>query len=72
MTTVVNGTTLPGFAAVAFLVARFIWDLARGADDARKRIAELEKKTAAGRSPTICWCTCGWTGSPRQVTIRGR
>ena len=49
MTTVVNGTTFPGFAAVAFLVARFIRDLASGADDARKRVAELEK----GRSRAL-------------------
>jgi hypothetical protein len=43
MTTVVNGTTFPGFAAVAFLVTRFIRDLASGADDARRRVAELEQ-----------------------------
>jgi hypothetical protein len=43
MTTVVNGTTFPGFAAVAFLVARFIRDLASGADAARKRVGELEQ-----------------------------
>ena len=42
MTTVVNATTFPGFAAVAFLVARFIRDLATGADAAKKRVAELE------------------------------
>jgi len=43
MTTVVNATTFPGFAALAFLVARFMRDLASGADAARKRVAELEQ-----------------------------
>jgi len=43
MTTVVNGLTFPGFAAVAFLVARFIRGVASDADDAKKRVAELEQ-----------------------------
>jgi signal transduction histidine kinase len=43
MTTVVNATTFPGFAAVAFLVSRFMRELASGADAARKRVAELEQ-----------------------------
>jgi two-component sensor histidine kinase len=43
MTAVVNATTFPGFAALAFLVARFIRELASGADAARKRVAELEQ-----------------------------
>jgi len=43
MTTVVNATTFPGFAAVAFLVTRFIRELARGADAARKRVSDLEQ-----------------------------
>lgn len=43
MTTVVNATTFPGFAAVAFLVSRFIRELASSADAARKRVAELEQ-----------------------------
>jgi signal transduction histidine kinase len=43
LTTVVNATTFPGFAAVAFLVSRFIRELASGADAARERVAELEQ-----------------------------
>jgi hypothetical protein len=43
MTTVVNATTFPGFAAVAFFVSRFMRELASGADAARRRIAELEQ-----------------------------
>jgi signal transduction histidine kinase len=43
VTTVVNATTFPGFAVVAFLVARFMRELASGADAARKRVAELEQ-----------------------------
>jgi signal transduction histidine kinase len=43
MTTVVNATTFPGFAVLAFLVSRFIRELASGADAVRKRIAELEQ-----------------------------
>jgi signal transduction histidine kinase len=43
MTTVVNATTFPGFAAVAFFVSRLIRELASSADAARKRVAELEQ-----------------------------
>jgi signal transduction histidine kinase len=43
VTTVVNATTFPGFAAVAFLVSRFVRDLASAADAARERVAELEQ-----------------------------
>jgi signal transduction histidine kinase len=43
MTTVVNATTFLGFAAVAFLVSRFVRDLASAADTARERVAELEQ-----------------------------
>ncbi len=43
MTTVVNATTFPGFAAVTFLVSRFVRDLASAADTARERVAELEQ-----------------------------
>jgi signal transduction histidine kinase len=43
MTTVVNATTFQGFAIVAFLVSRFMRDLASSADAARKRVAELEQ-----------------------------
>jgi signal transduction histidine kinase len=43
MTTVVNATTFLGFAAVAFLVSRFVRDLASAADTAWQRVAELEQ-----------------------------
>ena len=43
MTTIVNATTFLGFAAVAFLVSRFMRELASGADAARNRVAELEQ-----------------------------
>ena len=39
----VNAPTFPGFAAVAFLVSRFIRELASGADASRKRVVELEQ-----------------------------
>jgi signal transduction histidine kinase len=43
MTVVVNALAFPGMAAVAFLVSRFVRDLASAADTARKRVAELEQ-----------------------------
>ena len=42
MTAAVNSLAFPGFALVAFLVSRFVRDLASAADGARKRVAELE------------------------------
>ena len=43
MTAAVNSLAFPGFALVAFLVSRFVRDLASAADAARKRVAELEQ-----------------------------
>jgi signal transduction histidine kinase len=43
-TAVVNALAFPGFATVAFLVARFVRNLASAADAARKRVAELEQE----------------------------
>ena len=43
MTAAVNALAFPGMAAVAFLVSRFVRDLASAADTARKRVAELEQ-----------------------------
>jgi len=43
MTAAVNSLAFPGMAAVAFLVPRFVRDLASAADTARKRVAELEQ-----------------------------
>jgi len=42
MTAAVNSLAFPGFALVAFLVSRFVRDLASAADGARRRVAELE------------------------------
>jgi len=43
MTAAVNSLAFPGFALVAFLVSRFVRDLASAADAARKRVADLEQ-----------------------------
>lgn len=43
-TAVVNALAYPGFALVAFLVSRFVRNLAGAADAARKRVAELEQE----------------------------
>jgi signal transduction histidine kinase len=43
-TAVVNALAYPGFALVAFLVSRFVRNLAGAADTARKRVAELEQE----------------------------
>lgn len=43
MTAVVNALAFPGMAGVAFVVARFVRELASAADAARKRVAELEQ-----------------------------
>lgn len=43
MTAAVNCLAFPGFALVAFLVSRFMRDLADVADTARKQVAELEQ-----------------------------
>jgi len=43
MTGIANALAFPGMAAVAFLVSRFVRDLASAADIARKRVAELER-----------------------------
>jgi signal transduction histidine kinase len=43
MTAAVNALSFPGLAGVAFLVARFVRELASAADAARKRVAELEQ-----------------------------
>jgi two-component sensor histidine kinase len=43
-TSVVNALAYPGFAMVAFLVARFVRGLAGAADAAKERVAELERE----------------------------
>lgn len=43
MTGIANALAFPGLAAVAFLVSRFVRDLASAADTARERVAELER-----------------------------
>jgi signal transduction histidine kinase len=43
-TALVNALAFPGFAVVAFLVSRFVRDLASAADAARERVAELERE----------------------------
>jgi hypothetical protein len=43
MTAAVNSLAFPGFALVAFLVSRFVRDLASAADAARERVADLEQ-----------------------------
>jgi signal transduction histidine kinase len=43
-TAVVNALAFPGFAMVAFLVSRFVRELASAADAARERVAELERE----------------------------
>lgn len=43
-TAAVNALAFPGFAVVAFLVSRFVRNLASAADAARKRVTELEQE----------------------------
>ena len=43
MTAVVNALSYLGLAVVAFVISRFVRDLADAADSARKRVAELEQ-----------------------------
>ncbi len=42
-TAVVNSLAFPGFAALAYLLCRFVRELASAADSARARVAELEQ-----------------------------
>jgi signal transduction histidine kinase len=48
-TAVVNSLAYPGFAALAFLFTRFVRSLATSADEARARVAELERDQGKAR-----------------------